>query len=150
MESGEINYNKCDADTYGYQPTGIVFNDAYRYIDWLLTVPMLLIEIILVMGLDPAETQSRCITLGVSAALMIAFGYPGEVSADPSTRWMFLVYLHDSFLLHRVHSVRWTSRRTREANPRGQGPRQMGLLGHCHLVVHLPNCVHPSYVDWLK
>jgi len=50
---------------------------------------MLLIEIILVMGLDPAETQSRCITLGVSAALMIAFGYPGEVSADPSTRWMF-------------------------------------------------------------
>ena len=27
---GEVNYNKCDADLYGYQPTGIVFNDAYR------------------------------------------------------------------------------------------------------------------------
>merc|ERR1711988_523320 len=29
--------------------TGVPFNDAYRYMDWLLTVPLLLIEIILVM-----------------------------------------------------------------------------------------------------
>ena len=26
--------------------TGALFNDAYRYMDWLLTVPLLLIEII--------------------------------------------------------------------------------------------------------
>merc|ERR1711869_32060 len=37
--AGEINYNLCDADKYKYQPTGIAFNDAYRYVDWLLTVP---------------------------------------------------------------------------------------------------------------
>merc|ERR1711970_1106044 len=29
--------------------TGVPFNDAYRYMDWLLTVPLLLIEILLVM-----------------------------------------------------------------------------------------------------
>merc|ERR1711865_1030248 len=29
--------------------TGVPFNDAYRYMDWLLTVPLLLIEIVLVM-----------------------------------------------------------------------------------------------------
>merc|ERR1712028_336472 len=34
--------------------TGIPFNDAYRYMDWLLTVPLLLIEIILVIKLDDA------------------------------------------------------------------------------------------------
>merc|ERR1740130_2408743 len=34
--------------------TGIPFNDAYRYMDWLLTVPLLLIEILLVMKLDDA------------------------------------------------------------------------------------------------
>merc|ERR1719440_2767964 len=28
--------------------TGVPFNDAYRYMDWLLTVPLLLIEILLV------------------------------------------------------------------------------------------------------
>merc|ERR1712146_781959 len=32
--------------------TGVPFNDAYRYMDWLLTVPLLLIEILLVMKLD--------------------------------------------------------------------------------------------------
>merc|ERR1711988_1899400 len=30
--------------------TGIPFNDAYRYMDWLLTVPLLLIEIVFVMN----------------------------------------------------------------------------------------------------
>ena len=27
--------------------TGVAFNDAYRYVDWLLTVPLLLIELVL-------------------------------------------------------------------------------------------------------
>ena len=36
--------------------TGLAFNDAYRYVDWLLTVPLLLIELVLVMKL-PAEDQ---------------------------------------------------------------------------------------------
>jgi len=88
-ETGEINYNLCNADEYGYSPTGIPFNDAYRYIDWLLTVPMLLTEIILVMGLEAEETRQRCTVLGASAALMIIFGYPGETSGEPTTRWLF-------------------------------------------------------------
>lgn len=29
-ETGEINYNKCDPETFGYSETGIPFNDAYR------------------------------------------------------------------------------------------------------------------------
>ena len=58
-------------------------------VDWLLTVPLLLIEIVLVMGLPEAETVERCTTLGVSSALMIAFGYPGENSGIDSTRWTF-------------------------------------------------------------
>ena len=31
--------------------TGVSFNDAYRYMDWLLTVPLLLVEIVLVKKL---------------------------------------------------------------------------------------------------
>merc|ERR1711865_1274032 len=50
---------------------------------------LLLTEIILVMGLDPEETRQRCTVLGISSALMIAFGYPGEISAVPTTRWLF-------------------------------------------------------------
>merc|ERR1711871_408309 len=84
-----VNYNKCDADHFGYTPTGIPFNDAYRYVDWLLAVPLLLIEIVLVMKLSESETFQRCLYLGVSSALMIANGYPGEVTGNPGTRWVF-------------------------------------------------------------
>ncbi len=69
--------------------TGRQFNDAYRYVDWLLTVPLLLIELILVMRLSPAETTSKSIRLGALAAVMILLGYPGEISGDVGTRWLF-------------------------------------------------------------
>jgi bacteriorhodopsin len=66
--------------------TGYAFNDAYRYVDWLLTVPLLLIELILVMRLSAEETMSKATTLGFAAALMVALGYPGEIATDIPTR----------------------------------------------------------------
>ena len=39
--------------------TSVPFNDAYRYMDWFLTVPLLLIEIILVMNLMTKHTAVR-------------------------------------------------------------------------------------------
>jgi len=72
--------------------TGVPFNDAYRYMDWLLTVPMLLIEIVLTMKLDAKESQATCTKLGVASALMIILGYPGEsiIEADKLyLRWAF-------------------------------------------------------------
>jgi len=69
--------------------SGTPFNDAYRYVDWFLTVPLLLVELILVMGLSRAETLSRATRLGLLAALMIALGYPGEVSASAGGRWVW-------------------------------------------------------------
>lgn len=74
--------------------SGIPFNDAYRYVDWLLTVPLLLMELVLVMGLPGDETRDKCIKLGLAAALMIVLGYPGEVSdisSSYTTRWIFWV-----------------------------------------------------------
>merc|ERR1711871_912332 len=71
--------------------TGIPFNDAYRYMDRLLTVPLLLLELVLVMKLDADTTRTVGIRLGTAAALMIAFGYPGEISESLQTRAVFLV-----------------------------------------------------------
>merc|ERR1711975_38220 len=69
--------------------TGVPFNDAYRYMDWLLTVPLLLIEILLVMKLSPEEYSSKAWTLGVGSALMIVSGYYGElvITGDLGPRW---------------------------------------------------------------
>ena len=66
--------------------TGEAFNVTYRYVDWLLTVPLLLIELILVMKLSSSETLNRCVVLGSAAALMIILGYPGEISTDLAGR----------------------------------------------------------------
>merc|ERR1719446_476215 len=58
--------------------------------DWLLTVPLLLIEILLVMKLDDATYSAKSMSLGVSSALMIVSGYYGEltVSGDLTPRWI--------------------------------------------------------------
>merc|ERR1711907_898020 len=89
VTAGKVDFSYCNAEVFGYTATGIPFNDAYRYVDWLLTVPLLLIEIVLVMKLDDKETFQRSTVLGVSSALMIANGYPGETSGDADTRWTF-------------------------------------------------------------
>merc|ERR1712107_613474 len=69
--------------------TGIPFNDAYRYMYWLLTVPLLLVEILLVMKLDDETYSRKAWTLGVGSALMICSGYYGElvVTGDLTPRW---------------------------------------------------------------
>ena len=61
-----------------------LFNDAYRYVDWLLTVPLLLVELILVMGLSREKSEGLLTKLTIAAVLMIALGYPGEGAADAS------------------------------------------------------------------
>merc|ERR1712194_921022 len=68
---------------------GQPFNDAYRYVDWLLTVPLLLIELILVMKLPAAQTASMSWNLGTASAIMVAIGYPGEIQNGLSARWFY-------------------------------------------------------------
>merc|ERR1712078_153524 len=86
--------------------TGIPFNDAYRYMDWLLTVPLLLIEILLVMKLDPATYSEKAKTLGVGSALMIVSGYYGElvVTGDLTPRWMCW-FISMMFFLYIVYEL---------------------------------------------
>ena len=69
-----------------YVLTGAPFNDAYRYVDWLLTVPLLLVETVAVLALPGMEARPLLIKLVVAAILMIATGYPGEISTDLNTR----------------------------------------------------------------
>lgn len=84
FDSWDAAYNVVDGVVTA---TGASFNVAYRYVDWLLTVPLLLIELILVMRLSQSETISKSLSLGGAAALMILLGYPGEVSGGiDSTR----------------------------------------------------------------
>jgi bacteriorhodopsin len=87
--------------------TGVAFNQAYRYVDWLLTVPLLLVELILVMRLSQSETVSKSMKLGGAAALMILLGYPGEVSGGiDSTRmvWGVLSMVPFLYIVYTLYS----------------------------------------------
>ena len=82
-----------DAFTYvdgTYVQSGQPFNEGYRYVDWLLTVPLLLAELVIVLKLAKSTTRSLIIRLGVAAVAMILLGYPGEIAApDSGTRTLF-------------------------------------------------------------
>ena len=74
------------------------FNEAYRYVDWLLTVPLLLVEVIAVLALAAAVAKSLIMRLVPAAAAMIALGYPGEISSDQNTQVLYGVLSTIPFL----------------------------------------------------
>ena len=65
------------------------FNEAYRYVDWLLTVPLLLVEVIAVLALAKEVSRSLIMRLVPASPAMIAPGYPGEVSNDQNTQVLY-------------------------------------------------------------
>ena len=81
-----------------YKPTGIPFNDAYRYVDWLLTVPLLMVELVTVLGLPWEKAKKLLTTLVGAAFIMIILGYPGEIATDSGTRILFFVLSMIPFL----------------------------------------------------
>lgn len=67
----------------GYTGSGAAFNDFYRYADWILTVPLLMVELVAVLRLPAGRARSLLTKLVIAAAAMIALGYPGEVISNP-------------------------------------------------------------------
>ena len=81
------------------------FNEGYRYVDWLLTVPLLLFEAIAVLALAPQIRKSLLMKLIPASALMIALGYPGEIATDIATKAIWGALSTIPFLF--IHYVLW-------------------------------------------
>merc|ERR1711937_982286 len=121
--------------------TGVPFNDAYRYMDWLLTVPLLLIEILLVMKLDAQTYSAKAKTLGVGSALMIVSGYYGElvVTGDLTPRWACW-FLSMAFFLYIVFEllVGLSAATASEADP-----NVAGKIRSAQLMTVISWCTYP-------
>jgi bacteriorhodopsin len=78
------------------------FNEAYRYVDWLLTVPLLLLETIAVLALPAANRKSLIARLVPASAAMIVLGYPGEIAAEngPKMLWGALSTIPFLYILY--------------------------------------------------
>ena len=75
-----------------------VVNEGYRYADWLITVPLLVIELLIVLGVTADRRKKLMTTLVPATVLMIGLGYPGETSANETTKWTFWVLSMIPFL----------------------------------------------------
>ena len=68
-----------------------VMNEGYRYADWLITVPLLIIELLIVLGVAKQERRSLMLKLVPATILMVGLGYPGEVANGNGAIWTFWV-----------------------------------------------------------
>ena len=86
---GESYESTAQGGKGNYVLTDTFFNEGYRYVDWLLTVPLLLVETIAVLALAAVVQRRLLLKLVPASVLMIALGYPGEISLDVSTRLLW-------------------------------------------------------------
>ena len=100
-------YIAVDAGAPGVQSAfelvkGVGFNEGYRYVDWLLTVPLLLFETIAVLALPAAVRTSLMWKLIPASVLMIVLGYPGEITAEiaPKAIWGALSTIPFLYILY--------------------------------------------------
>jgi sensory rhodopsin len=75
----------------------------YRYIDWLLTTPLLLVEFGLIVAIAGAATKGFVTRIVIADIIMIVTGYLGEVGTEgevstivwfviSSLAWFYIVY----------------------------------------------------------
>ncbi len=121
-----------------YEPSGKAFNDFYRYADWILTVPLLMVELVAVMALSKVIARPLLIKLVIAAALMIGLGYPGEVSTDWTTRlvWGVLSSIPFFYILY----VLWVElTKSLDTQPK----EAQGLLSIARLVLLITWAFYP-------
>jgi bacteriorhodopsin len=82
---------------------GIAATMPFRYIDWLLTTPLLLIEFGLIVALAGAASKGFVTRIVIADIIMIVTGYLGEIGTEgelstwvyfiiSSVAWLYIVY----------------------------------------------------------
>ena len=72
----------------------------YRYMDWFLTVPLLIIEFYLILNIELEIPKSIFMKILVASILMLLFGFLGELGYIDRTKgfilgsifWIYIVY----------------------------------------------------------
>lgn len=113
-------------------------NEGYRYADWLITVPLLVIELLIVLGVANELRKKLMIRLVPATVAMIALGYPGEISTDNGTKWLFWALAMIPFLY-----ILWElNGQLRAAASRESGPVARAIK-NATLVLLVTWCVYP-------
>ncbi len=84
--------------------SGATFNENGRFVDWLLTVPLLLVAFLSTMNLGSRQVRLRSTVLGVLSAEMILLGYPGQLATTIEARalWWVVAMLPALILIYQL------------------------------------------------
>lgn len=94
-----------------FEPAGNPFSNGFRYLNWLIDVPMLLIQILFVVELTKNRRDSVRLQFFISGPLMILTGYVGQFfeATNPTALLVWggistLFFLHVLYLMRKVIS----------------------------------------------
>lgn len=94
---------------YFLSPDGDLFNNGYRYLNWLIDVPMLLFQILFVVTLTKSKMSSIRNQFWFSGTGMIVTGYIGQFYEVTNLTWFFIwgaistvFFFHILYLMNKV------------------------------------------------
>jgi len=103
-----FEFNK-EAGRYFLTENGDLFNNGYRYLNWLIDVPMLLFQILFVVSLTNSNFKSIRNQFWFSGTLMIITGYIGQFYEVSNVSAFFIwgaistaFFFHILWLMHKV------------------------------------------------
>ena len=117
-------------DAYALTPGADLFTNGYRYLNWLIDVPMLLIQILFVAEITGRERTRYMARFSTAGALMILTGYvgqfyePGRLNESLSL-WTFWGLVSTAFFIYVLVLI---TRVIKDGASRMEGPPQ-GLFG---------------------
>jgi bacteriorhodopsin len=92
-----------NATTGLYEPSveGDRFSNGFRYLNWLIDVPMLLIQILFVVELARQRRNAMLFWFSLSGSLMILTGYIGQFyETTNTTAWLVWGFISTVFFVH--------------------------------------------------
>ena len=119
--------------------TGHSYDDTFRYADWLLTVPLLLVSLVLSLDMPARQARLRALMLASLAMEMIALGYPGQISSSFETRWLWWGVSMVPFML-----IVYQLLVSLAGTIRNQPPEARGLVSAARFVTIVVWCFYPA------
>lgn len=126
---------------YFLNPDGDLFNNGYRYLNWLIDVPMLLFQILFVVSLTTSKFASVRNQFWFSGAFMIITGYIGQYY-EVSDLSAFLIWgaISSAFFFH----ILWLMRKVIKEGKIGIPERGQKILGNIWILFVVSWFLYPG------
>nr|6YT4_A Chain A, Sodium pumping rhodopsin [Dokdonia eikasta]6YT4_B Chain B, Sodium pumping rhodopsin [Dokdonia eikasta]6YT4_C Chain C, Sodium pumping rhodopsin [Dokdonia eikasta]6YT4_D Chain D, Sodium pumping rhodopsin [Dokdonia eikasta]6YT4_E Chain E, Sodium pumping rhodopsin [Dokdonia eikasta] len=126
---------------YFLDPSGDLFNNGYRYLAWLIDVPMLLFQILFVVSLTTSKFSSVRNQFWFSGAMMIITGYIGQFY-EVSNLTAFLVWgaISSAFFFH----ILWVMKKVINEGKEGISPAGQKILSNIWILFLISWTLYPG------